>query len=227
LTNAIAADLTNSSRALLDTDRGMNLPISEFNAAVRPRLEAIGLKKRAGDVYTIEVGEGFLGVVALGRAREHGSLQIWPTVGVRHEPTEELLGALTGQKAHAYVPATIGCGLGYVMPEQRWIEWPVEDATGAETVAIDVSRAVAAFGLPAITANASLNSVLDALSSPQTMSSSRVDYLLPVVLAQLHRVADAAAEVDRQIEARASRNDPEADHYRAFADAFEQWLTTT
>lgn len=201
----------------------MKLPIPEFTAAVRPRLEALGLKKRAGEIYTIEVGPDVLGVVGLGRATEHGVLRIWPTVGVRHQPTEALLAALSGMKAHSYAPATIGCGLGYLMPVKRWTEWSVDDAASAEPRATEVANAIGAYGLPAIRANASLEKILEAMTSRQPMGSVRTDYALPVVLAELDRPDEAATEVGRHLEKRRGHTYPEADQYRAFADAFGKW----
>lgn len=81
-----------------------------------PLLAELGFKKRAGDVFTVDLDEDVLGWLGLNRATEHrpaGEVEINPVVGVRHQVVERIVAECRGEKFHAYQPPTVSTPLGY------------------------------------------------------------------------------------------------------------------
>lgn len=196
----------------------MPLPIREFSAAARPLLEALGLQRRAGEQYTLELEPDVLAWVGLSRMTEHRVLVVSPMVGVRHQAVERLVAELLGLRFRPYSPATILSALGYLMPQGRWVPWRVEDEAAAVPRAVEIAGAIADFGLPAARRYATLEAIERALSAPGTMGSPRRATLIPVVLSLLDRTDEARDVLARELETRRDRLDAEAQDYRRFAD---------
>ncbi len=120
--------------------------------AIRPLLEDMGFKKRAGNVYTREVAPGVLGRVGFGQRtnRATGVVQFAPMVGVRYQVLEELYAELMERKFDRYGGRTIGTALGYVMPEHRYLEWAAvsPDEKEAEHIAIGIVERIEYYGIP-------------------------------------------------------------------------------
>lgn len=196
----------------------MPLPIRALSVAARPQLERLGLKKRAADVYTIELADEWLGVVALGRATKYSELHVWLTIGVRHQPTERILATLLREPYHPYLPWTVGCGLGYLMPSQRWMEWAVEGPGTVQSVAADIADALSEFGLPALAPLTSLAVLAEVLRGKGPMDSPRSDYLVPLVLDELGRRAERDDVLRQTMDDLGGRSDEAAERYRRFAE---------
>jgi hypothetical protein len=194
----------------------MALPIAAFSQAVRPLLEDLGLRKRADDTYTLEMPDEFLGTVSLGRATEHRVLEVWPMVGVRHQPTERRLGALLDRPTHAYLPATILCGIGYLMPAHKWTTWVVREGNINQSAA-EIAKAIGDYGLPAIQERGSLERVYQALSGSDAMSSRRDAYVRPVLLAAMGRDDEAIQTMRLELDRRKDRRDEETVQYERLA----------
>jgi hypothetical protein len=68
--------------------------ILAFGAAARDRMTAAGWRRRSGDIYTLDLGEGHLAWLRLNRATKHHQLEINPVMGLRYDPLERLLAEL-------------------------------------------------------------------------------------------------------------------------------------
>jgi hypothetical protein len=70
--------------------------IAAFSTAARDRMTGAGWRKRTGDIYTHDIGDGFHAWVGLNHASKHHPLKINPVVGLRYDPLERLLADITG-----------------------------------------------------------------------------------------------------------------------------------
>jgi hypothetical protein len=118
--------------------------------AVYTLLANLGFKKRAGNVFTIELAPGVIGWLGLNRATRHrapGEVEINPVIGVRFQEVERLVAECRGEKFHTYQPPTISIPLGYLMPQNKYKAW-VFAPEGAEHVAAEMVTAIAGYGVP-------------------------------------------------------------------------------
>jgi hypothetical protein len=99
--------------------------IEEVTDVMTVELARLGVykSKKAGHVYTCDLGPDFSGWIGLGIATRRGDKRIGisPTVGVRSEKVEALVEKYWGRPA-----PTISISLGYVMPQLRYLEWLLE-----------------------------------------------------------------------------------------------------
>jgi hypothetical protein len=76
-----------------------------------------------------------------------GSAQVTLHVGLRDERVEPIVAELCGTRDGHYHSRTVSTSIGYVMPEQRWHEWFVDERT-ADAAAKEISGAVTAYVEP-------------------------------------------------------------------------------
>jgi hypothetical protein len=162
--------------------------------SLRPSLEALKLVRRRDTFYTIDTAPGFAGCVAFGSTvggYARGVRGIWPVIGVRHDPTERLLAQFAGQRAP--IMQTIGVGLGYLTPSNRFREWELSTSKQYDDARSDLVDAIEEWGLPFFRSHVTLESILDALDA---RLAGDIEFKRPVVLLQLDRVDEAVAAVD-------------------------------
>ncbi len=82
----------------------MRTLITAFSSAAKAALVQQGWQKRSGNVYTLDLNDGFLAWLGLNRASKHRPLTINPVVGVVHEPSRKLEQRLRGSES-SIVPA--------------------------------------------------------------------------------------------------------------------------
>jgi hypothetical protein len=117
---------------------------------VQPLLANLGFRKRAGNVFTLDVAPGVLGWLGLNRAAQHhgpGEVEINPVIGVRFQDVERLVAECRGEELHPYQPPTISSPLGYLMPEKKYKAW-LFGPGHSEELAIDMVNAIATHGVP-------------------------------------------------------------------------------
>ncbi|MER6058920.1 hypothetical protein [Streptomyces albidoflavus] len=95
--------------------------ITAFSTDTRDRMTSAGWRKRTGDIYTHDLGDGFHAWVGLNRASKHHPLKINPVVGLRYDPLERLLADIAGaasltsrspDRSATSPPATASCNYG-------------------------------------------------------------------------------------------------------------------
>ena len=65
--------------------------ITAFSAAARTQMAQAGWRKRGGaDIFTLDLGEGYLAWLGLNRASQYHLLKVNPVAGLRYEPLERL-----------------------------------------------------------------------------------------------------------------------------------------
>jgi len=90
---------------------------------LKPMLGELGFKRRESGIYTLDLGNGFLGWLGMPRAVKSGVVAISPVIGIRHQQTQNLLSQLLGEDIHPYLPPTVCRSLGFFLPEGKWREW--------------------------------------------------------------------------------------------------------
>lgn len=194
--------------------------------ALREPMQSIGWQRRGAGWFTMQVADGYLGVIAIGVATKHaepGSAFATLYVGLRDEPTERLVAHLCSVKDERYRARTAVTSIGYLMRRRRWREWLVTPETAA-AVAATLSSAVRKYAQPYLHRLA---------QDPQALITAAQDspgYVtsvggcgVAVLLARHRSTDDAFAFVDNRMAALGERRDDAAHAERAWAAAFRGW----
>lgn len=200
------------------------MPTADALLALREPLELLGFRKRAGQIYIVDLREDVSGVLGLNKGSKHrspGQVEVNPVVGVRHQRVERIVADLLGQKYHDYQPATVSSPIGYLMPERRYAAWVI--GTGSSPGASEeLASAVADFALPWMHSLSALPELREALEGQM---GHQPEYRLPVVLALLGEHAEAGDAVQRTLAQLGTRADPAAELFRKFAESFDEWAS--
>jgi hypothetical protein len=74
---------------------------------VKALLTQLGFRKRAGEIFTIDIAEDVLGWLGFNTATEHyraGEFEVNPVVGIRHQRVERLVNDLRGENSTPTCP---------------------------------------------------------------------------------------------------------------------------
>jgi hypothetical protein len=190
---------------------------------LREPLAALGFRKRAGAIFTIELDEPVIGWLGLNAATEHqsaGDASVNPIVGVRHQTVERIVASLLGERFHPYVGPTVSTPLGYVMPEQRFATWQFGD-DDSRAQADRLLTALEDYGLPFMRDHTGLDSIREAIEQG---NAEFPEYRLPVVLSLLGRDDEAIVIVDARLAELGDADNPFAQDFRAYAERFKEHL---
>jgi hypothetical protein len=193
--------------------------MSDPLALLRDPLESLGFRKRAGQIYTIELAGdvvGWLGLNKATRNRPSGQVEINPVVGVRHRHVERVVAELTRTKLHDYQPPTVSTPIGYLLPNAKYTAWVVGEGAPSDAIE-DLTAALGAYALPFMQSLVSLAALRDALERGLSLQP---EYRLPVVVALSGRPEEAADIVREAVDELGGRKDGAAELYRRFAGAF-------
>jgi hypothetical protein len=192
---------------------------------VEQRLASIGFKRREG-IPSLYVAEDVLGVVGLNRGHSGwgpGVLDINPVVGVRNQRVERLVAEIVGEPFDE-VNGFTGRNVGYLSPRKKFWPFLFQEGDVFEDTVDQLVDAVRTYGLPFITSNIPLSSILETirrLGQPEAKV-----YRIPVALHLLGKCSEADAFVDEDLTKLGPRSDLAAESYRAFAPRFREWNHT-
>jgi hypothetical protein len=195
--------------------------VSDALAQLRGPLEGLGFRKRAGQIYTIELADDVLGWLGVNKATQHrqpGQVEINPVVGVRHQHIERLVAELTGAKFHDYQPPTVSTPIGYLLPDSKYTSWVVGEGASPGAVE-DLLAALTSYALPFMRSVVGLVALRDAL---ERRLGHQAEYRLPIVVALLGEPDKAEDIVQRTLGDLGARQDAAAELYRGFAEAFRR-----
>ncbi len=184
-------------------------------------LAKIGFRKRAGNVFTLELAPGVPGWLGLNRATRHrgpGEVEINPVVGVRFQEVERLVAECRGEKFHTYQPPTIHSPLGYLMPEKKFMAWVFAPGR-AEEVTTDMVNAIAAHGIPF------MRSVVDLAELRRRLEDRfgfehQLAYRRPAAALLVGDAEQARGLLNETLVAIGARTDLAAADFRRFAESF-------
>jgi len=189
-------------------------------SSLAPALEAEGFKKRSGEIFTIELADGFIGWLGLNRAKHIQGVELNPVVGIRCQELEGLLATILKERPHKYVPPTVSISLGYLMPEQQYRSWVFREDTVSRS-SMDMTAAIVRYGVPFMESASSLGEVGALLDSPRFSSSEHAMYRHPLIkwlLGDREGALQVCASCSRQLD---QRVDPAAALFRQFARDLE------
>jgi hypothetical protein len=182
--------------------------------------DAVHKNRKKELVYTCNVAQNMSGWIGLSvtKDRSDGRVGVSPIVGVRSEEIEALVEKHWGRPA-----PTISISLGYLMPEQRHLEWLFEsEPFDYVSEAKKVTKAIETYGIPFMKANASLDVIVDDLEHLRFSFKESVEYRLPVAYLLVNKTDRAVKYVNERLAALDGRQDDAAVRYRAFGAAFLQ-----
>ena len=190
--------------------------IKEVHEIIREELATLGLRRR-GDIglFTVDLGLETLGWLGLGRrtGRGEGWFDLYPTVGVVHEPLERLWAELAGRKYQ--VNATIGTPLAYLMPEKTYRVWTFSPEVDNRAVVLDMKLAIETYGIPYMRENGTTAALLQNL--PVAGLKDFNPYRLPLLHHLSGDNAAAKREIQRALDGLQAREGSGARDYREFA----------
>ncbi|HEX5414256.1 MAG TPA: hypothetical protein VFZ25_01235 [Chloroflexota bacterium] len=193
--------------------------------AALPLLAKIGFRKRAGDVFTLDLAPGVVGWLGLNRATQHrgpGEVEINPVVGVRFQDVERLVAECRGERFHAYQPPTISSPLGYLMPEKRYMAWVFAPGR-SEEAATDMADAIATHGVPFMRSVADLAELRRRLQDRYGFEH-QLAYRRPAAALVAGDAEQASALLDESLAAIGARTDLAAADFRRFAESLRSRL---
>lgn len=193
--------------------------IKEVHEIVKEELAKLGMRRR-GDIglFTVDFGLEALGWLGLNRrtGRGEGWFDLYPVVGVVHEPMERLWAELAGRKYQ--VNATIATPLAYLMPEKAYRVWTFSPETDNRAVVLDMKLAVETYGFPYMKENGTTAALV------RNLPPSGLNDLNPYRLPLLHHLsgddAVARAEIQSTLDELQGQETLRARHYREFAAKF-------
>jgi hypothetical protein len=144
-------------------------------------------------------------------------LQVNPVVGVRHVPLENALVELAGW------PAPIACvsrPLGYLMPQNTFVQWDFPAGGDLAAIAEDLAKAVATYGQPFIDKWSDWTTFSAEVADAGLLSDNQRFFVLPLVAAISGDRATADQLVQRERDRVGDGPDVYSRSYRAFADRF-------
>ena len=188
---------------------------------VSEQLQGHGFVRRREDLFTMPLGDDFMGWLGLPRAtqgRARGQLAVLPIAGIRSQQVERLVAELAGRKYHAYTPPTVSSPLGHVPPSNQYLSWEF-GVEGFEAAAADLVSKVVELALPFYASGADLPGLcrlLDAgVGHPHQIAYSR-----PVAWMLRGERDHALHLIEDSVEALGARSDLAAEALRGFAEAF-------
>ena len=197
--------------------------------ALRGPMTEAGWQSRAAGWFSRSLGPDHLGVVAVGVASKYasaGAADVTAYVGLRVEAVEAVVSNICESKRTDYRERTAVTGLGYLMPENRWREWPI-DAESATSVAIELCNAIESSGLPWLrTLATDADELLAQIKASPGFDQATGLTRYAVILAQAGRVDDAMGSVNERSAALEGRSDPAAEVTRRAIDRLRGWLVS-
>ncbi len=193
---------------------------------VAPLLGEIGFKKRADGIFTVELVEDVIGMLALNTATEYrpgGQVQVFPGVGVRHQGVERMVAECRGKKFHPYTPPTVATLLGHVFPEPDYRVWVFRGGAPAQAVERDMVGAVEEHGLPFMRSMTRLSEIRDAIENGFG-TDDQFPYRLVAALLLDGHPERARQVLDEALVGLGDRTDRAAEEFRRFAVEFRQRL---
>ncbi|MGE6757078.1 hypothetical protein ACQKGO_03610 [Corallococcus interemptor] len=180
-------------------------------------LTGLGFRKRAGNVFTLDLAPNVLGWLGLNQATKYravGEVEINPVIGVRFQDVERLVAECRGEKFHAYQPPTISSPLGYLMPQKEYKAW-VFTPENSEEMATDMAHAITTHGVAFMRTVADL-AELRRLLRDGFGFDHQLAYRRPAAALVSGEAEQARALLDEELASIGARTDLAAAEFRRF-----------
>lgn len=193
----------------------MTVGIRDVIHLLQEPLANAGFAKRAGQVFTLPLGDQTLGWLGLNYGIERSvGIRVHPVMGVRHQGVERWVAQLCGDAFHPYQPPTVSRPLTALSSRHEWF---FEVNSANEAIGHQLVRAVVDHGMPFLRQTTSLAALWARI---QQGWGFHLEYREPVVLALLDKADEAIATLESSLAGLGDRGDLAAQKFRSFAHAF-------
>ena len=198
-----------------------------LRACQRP-LQELGMKKRTIAAYTLDLSPRRIGTVGFNSGGEHGpyvSLRVNPLMIVTDVLVDRVAQELAGVPPHKpYETSTIFTPLGYLMPQQTYLEWKFSPERPIEDEVRDMTNAIKEYGLPFMRSHDDLAKIIEKMTLRQPWGwPDMIKFQLPVAFAYVGRRQEADLYVEEKLREYRKATYPAAEQFRAFAARFSIW----
>lgn len=185
-------------------------------------LTTLGFKRQA-QVFLKNITEENVLWLGLNISKQHlgGGIGINPTVGICFKPIEDVVQRILQSKT---IRPTLASSLGYLMPEQRYLEWVFlpDEAFDSEHEAEKIVKAIEIYGEPFMKQEGDLVSIIRDLETLQFTNQTSASYRLPIAYRLAGRIDEAHAYLVQHLKDVSDRNDIAAQEMRVFFNALLQ-----
>jgi hypothetical protein len=179
--------------------------------------------KRHAQVFLKNITEENVGWLGLNISKQNlgGGIGVTPIVGITFKPIEDVVQRILQSKT---IQPTLTSSLGYVMPEQRYLEWvfPSDEAFDIDLEAEKIVKAINRYGEPFMKQEGDLVSIIRDLETLRFTNQTSASYRLPVAYGLAGRIDEAHAYLVQQMKDISDRNDIAAQEMRVFFNALLQ-----
>lgn len=197
------------------------------SATFGPLLAELGFAERRNHLFVRESDECLQWLAFADSASPDGTYLFTFTVALRFESVESIL---CPENTYRYT-ATIGEPISSLVPENKYLEWPMSIKEGFDVVAVqtDVMHYVHCYALPYLEKHAMLSAVRESLESrfpPGWQGGDIANHLVETLAAVYvveQRLDDALRIVDLQIEQTRKWPPSRLSHLRQYRDRLAQF----
>ncbi|WP_128915615.1 hypothetical protein [Granulicella sibirica] len=187
------------------------------------RLSEIGFI-RNGDWFVLRLSSDLRGLVSFNFAahREDHLLGVCPIVSLEFCSIAKKLNELTDNPLSKVQPS-LSCGLGYLMPEGRWLEWlfnPASADVDENDHIAQICEAIHTYGLPFFADNRSVDTPIENLIHHRFSFKDRASFHLPLAYSLRFQWSSALDLVRNTQSEMLGRTDEAAKSFRSFAQRF-------
>lgn len=191
---------------------------------LNPMLAEIGLIRRQDGIFTADLGNEFVGWIGLPDAIVNGMVAVNPIVGLRHQLTQQMRCNFSGRKYHKYIPPQATISLGFLMPDNKWREWHMNQENVRESC-VDLIENIKKYALPFFREGSDLNKFEAMFSSYKYSLIVDQREILPAVKVVRGDFDGAVEKVTEYCCKIADETDPRAEAYKMiFAPALLNYV---
>ncbi|MEU4556691.1 hypothetical protein [Micromonospora violae] len=172
--------------------------------------------KRRGILLQPSIDESVTGWLGLNLATWDlpAKMEINPVVGVRHVQLERALVELAGWPRPV---SSVSKPLGYLMPQNTFVQWEFSSGGDVESVAADLAEAVHAYGQPFIDKWSDWKTFSTEISDSTLLLDNQKFFILPLVAVINNDRASAKSWLEQELGRIEDKSDVYANSYREFA----------
>jgi len=198
--------------------------IAAFSQAAAAELVDGGWRKRTGDLFTRDFGNGTAAWLGLNRSTKHRPMRVHPVAGVRHEATMRFWDECSGRVGQRSMSATLSEPVAYLGPTTP--DLAVGNLADVQLAVAELRGLVEARALPFAESLRVPDAQLEALRHRRHLAVKEYAIALrPAMLAALGRNGEALEALDEELATLKGRDDAAAAGYRSFGDALRARLT--
>lgn len=194
--------------------------------ALAQRIVEAGFKKRAGFIFTRDLGDDVIGWVGLNTAshkRPVDEVLVNPVVGVRHQRVERVVADGQGERFHPYVPPTWSCPVASLIPGAYSTDLILTNRPTDQQIITETVRRIVGPGGEFMRRLADPSALVTEMTP--AVHGHHVAYRYPVLLWQLGRPQDALDVITAIVDGLTGRTELAIENRRAYLSWLRHQIT--